>query len=299
MRCHLHEIAAAKLNLALSVGPPDAEHGMHPISSWMVTINLADDLFVTRLEDDSISRYAIGWHAEAKQPSEIDWHVTHDLSVKAHRAIERFTNRRLPVQMKLEKRIPVGGGLGGGSADAAAMLRACNRLFELKLSDDHLRHIAASLGSDVPFLISGGSAIVSGFGHDIEMLPEIPRFHAVLFFSDTSCSTGSVYARFDAQGGGAIRRDAVRATVSNGYFFNDLTEPALEEAPVLRDRMTAIEATAKRPIHVSGSGSTLFLTCDTSLEAGALAAAIQSTHAVSAIQVRPTQPETRPLESID
>lgn len=265
----------------------------------MVTINLVDDLLVTRLEDDSISRYAIGWHAEAKQPTEIDWNVTHDLSVKAHRAIERFTNRRLPIQMKLEKRIPVGGGLGGGSADAAAMLRACNRLFELKLSDDDLRHIAASLGSDVPFLISGGSAIVSGFGNDVEILPEIPRFHAVLFFSDTSCSTGSVYGRFDAQRGGALRQDAVRASVSNGCFFNDLAEAAFEEVPVLRDRMTAIEATAKRPIHVSGSGSTLFLTCDTSLEAGALAAAIQFTHAVSAIQVCPTQPEKQPLKSID
>lgn len=299
MRRHLHESAPAKLNLALSVGPPDAAHGMHPINSWMVTIDLVDDLFVTRLDEDSISRYAIGWHAEARQPSDIDWPVADDLSVKAHRAIERFTNRRLPVQMKLEKRIPVGGGLGGGSSDAAAMLRACNRLFDLELSDDELRHIAASLGSDIPFLIAGGSAIVSGFGDEIELLTEIPDFHAVLFFSDTSCGTEAVYGRFDAQGTAVLRAHAVREAISTGHFFNDLAEPALEEVPALRSHLTAIESTAKRPVYVSGSGSTLFLTCDTDLEAGAIAAAIQATHTVSAIATRPTRLDARPLNSIE
>jgi 4-diphosphocytidyl-2-C-methyl-D-erythritol kinase len=299
MRQHIHETAPAKLNLILSVGPLDGGHGRHPISSWMVTIDLSDDLHVTRLADDSISRYAIRWHDDARRRSDIDWRIEDDLSVAAHRALERFTNRRLPVQMRLEKRIPLGGGLGGGSSDAAAMLRACNRLFALELADEDLRHVAASIGSDVPFLVSGGSAIVGGFGDRIEALDAMPDFCAVLFFPEATCSTAAVYGRFDARGGGLLRADTVRESIASGRFFNDLTEPALEEAPAIQAQLIAIEHTAGRPVHVSGSGSTLFLTCDTSMEAGAIAAAIESTHHLPAIPARPMRIDARQLESID
>ena len=82
--------------------------------------------------------------------------------------MEEHVGRKLPIKMRLEKRIPVGGGLGGGSSNAAAMLRALNELFDLKLSRETLRDIAARLGSDVPFLIDGGSAIVTGLGEQLE-----------------------------------------------------------------------------------------------------------------------------------
>ncbi len=299
MRRHIHETAPAKLNLALSVGPPDDGHGMHPISSWMVTMDLVDDLYVTRLADESISRYAIQWQDDAKRPSDIDWRIIDDLAVRAHQALERFANRQLPVQMRLEKRIPVGGGLGGGSSDAAAMLRACNQLFELHLSDDELRHVAASIGSDVPFLVRGGSALVGGFGDRIELIDNMPDFFAVLCLPEASCSTAAVYGRFDAMGGAALRNDAVLAATESGRFFNELAEPAMQEVPTLRDHQTAIEQTAGRPVHVSGSGSTLYLTCDTSMEAGALAAAIESTHKLPAIPTRPMRIDARQLELIE
>jgi 4-diphosphocytidyl-2-C-methyl-D-erythritol kinase len=299
MRQHIHETAPAKLNLALSVGPPDEGHGLHPISSWMVTLDLFDDLHVTRLADDSISRYAIRWHEDAKRTTDIDWRIGEDLSVRAHQALERFADRCLPVQMRLEKRIPIGGGLGGGSSDAAAMLRACNGLFDLRLSDEELRHIATAVGSDVPFLVRGGSAIVGGVGDHIEPIDDMPDFYAVLCFPDTACSTAAVYGRFDAMGGGALAVDAVRASLQNGHFFNDLAEPAMQEAPQLREQQKAIEATAGRTVHISGSGSTLYLTCDTSMEAGALAAAIESTHNIPAIAAKPARIDARQLESIE
>ena len=110
----------AKLNLALAVGPPRPD-GLHPICSWMTTIDLADELTITRLPPDRLSRYAILWHAEARRPREIDWSITKDLAVRAHLALERHCERALPLQMKLEKRIPLGSGLGGGSS----MRRAC------------------------------------------------------------------------------------------------------------------------------------------------------------------------------
>ena len=136
------KMAPAKLNLALSVGPPNGQ-GLHPICSWMVTVDLSDELLVTRLEPDRLSRYAILWHPEAKRQTEIDWSITTDLAVRAHLALEAHVERRLPVQLKLEKRIPVGGGLGGGSSDAATMLLALNELFELGLSSAELAEIGA------------------------------------------------------------------------------------------------------------------------------------------------------------
>jgi len=299
MRRHLLEAAPAKLNLALSVGPPDSVSGMHPISSWMVTVDFVDDLHVTRLEDGSISRYAIDWHASAPRPSEIDWRLTDDLAVRAHLALERYTARQLPIQLRMEKRIPVGGGLGGGSSNAAAMLRACNRLFDLKLDAKELRHIGALLGSDVPFLIEGGSAIVGGFGERIEPTAAMPQHAAVLVLPDASCATGAVYGHFDAMDGSPLDEAAVRAACGGGRLFNDLGPAAIEEAPDLRRLAAEVKATAGRDVHVSGSGSTLFLVCDTPLEAGALASAITTRHDVPSVPVRPASIEAGCIESTD
>src|SRR5262245_34048259 len=78
--------APAKLNLALSVGPPGVDR-MHPIASWMVTLDLFDELLITRLPEESLSRYAILWHKEARKRSDIDWSITKDLAVRAHLAL--------------------------------------------------------------------------------------------------------------------------------------------------------------------------------------------------------------------
>ena len=80
--------ASAKVNLALSVGGPDAGSGMHPICSWMVTVDFHDDLQVLRLEPGSLSRYAVLWHDDAPVKSDIDWSIRDDLAVRAHLAME-------------------------------------------------------------------------------------------------------------------------------------------------------------------------------------------------------------------
>lgn len=275
-------LAPAKLNLALAVGPPGADR-MHPICSWMVTLDLHDEILITRLPEESLSRYAILWHADALRPSDIDWSITRDLAVRAHVALERAVGRPLPVQMKLEKRIPVGGGLGGGSSDAAAMLRGTNRLFELGLSDDELAAIAAPLGSDVAFLVHGGSAIVEGLGERIDRHLEPPDVHVLLAFPSAACPTGPVYRAFDerlADGRGAFDprrvRELVARRIAPDACFNDLAESACDVAPTLRDDLDDLAALAERPAHVSGSGSTLFVVCDDPLHAEALAATVRS-----------------------
>jgi 4-diphosphocytidyl-2-C-methyl-D-erythritol kinase len=284
--------AAAKLNLALAVGPPRPD-GMHPVCSWMVTVDFHDELEVTRLLPDRFSRYAILWHPDARRTSDIDWSITKDLAVRAHLALERHLGRRLPVQLKLEKRIPVGSGLGGGSADAAAMLHAVNELYELRLSTDELATIGATLGSDVPFLVHGGSAIVEGLGERIARHDQPPELHPVLVLPEASCPTETVYGLFDENEPEPMRADAVRELASGTPGrprpdgpFNDLTRAALRAAPELAELIASISRLAERPAHLSGSGSAIFVLCDDPLHAEFLAGTIEREHGLPAMAVK-------------
>lgn len=294
------ELAPAKLNLALSVGPPDAA-GMHPICSWMVTVDLFDELELRPLPIGSLSRYAVLWHKEARRTSDIDWSIAKDLAVRSHLALQQHVGRELPVQMKLEKRIPVGGGLGGGSSNAAAMLRAANRLFELGLSPDELAGIGATVGSDVPFFVRGGSAIVTGLGDEVTPHEALPDVHAVVVLPEELCPTGRVYGLFDERGGtGGVRSDEVRnlfgergEALSEG-LFNDLAEPAIDAVPALRDYLDELAGIAERPAHVTGSGSGLFVLCDDPLHAEALANVIEQRLNLPAVAVQLYDPAHEP-----
>ena len=291
--------APSKVNLALSVGAPDAG-GMHPIASWMVTTRFGDDLTLKRLPPGTPSRYAIEWHDDARRRTDIDWKISKDLAVRAHRALEERLGRELPVQLRLQKRIPVGGGLGGGSSDAAAMLRALDALFDLRLRPQFLEHLAQPIGSDVPFLVQGGSAIVEGIGERLSPAPG-HRAHLVLAFPDAQCPTGPVYKAFDA-----LRADArldparVRALAEGGATadgpFNDLADAACHIAPRLGEMREDIAALARQTVHVSGSGSTLFLVCDSAVHADMLADAIDSELGIPATSTVTAPP---PVEEVD
>lgn len=290
--------AHAKVNLALAVSPPIASDGprkgWHEIASWFAPIDLHDTLTVTRLEDGRLSAYAIDWAREgtgeagAPRPTPIDWPVTKDLGVRAHLLLEREAGRPLPVRMRAEKRIPVGGGLGGGSSDAAAAMLAVNELFGLGLPIERLRELSRELGSDVAFFLDEASlgdnpprpAFVSGFGDRIERTAPVRgegggSAHAVLVFPEFGCATPAVYRAFDAIDPATLRPSArfderaraasglaARATLSPGdagALFNDLAPAAEAVAPALRDLRDALRRACELEAHVTGSGSTLFL----------------------------------------
>src|ERR1051326_6174555 len=146
--------AYAKVNLALAVGPAlpsgHAHAGMHPVASWMHAIELWDDVEVEPLAGGQ-SRYELSWAPEAPRPSAIDWPLEKDLGVRAHRLMEQLAGRALPLAAKLTKRVPAGAGLGGGSADAAAMMLAVNEAFDLGIPIATLTDASRTLGSDVAF----------------------------------------------------------------------------------------------------------------------------------------------------
>ncbi|HAW95861.1 MAG TPA: 4-(cytidine 5'-diphospho)-2-C-methyl-D-erythritol kinase, partial [Phycisphaerales bacterium] len=277
----IHILAPAKINLALSVGPSGQDR-MHPIASWMITVDLVDEVEIVRRDDPPMSLYGVTWHEDALHKPEIDWPMSSDLAARAHQALEKHVGRTLPVRLKIEKRIPPGSGLGGGSADAAAVLRGVNELFELELSETTLAEIGATIGSDVPFQIHGGSAVVEGLGESVERHERLPEIDAVLILPEARCSTAEVYGWFDDLaeefGEKPMRSDQVRrsadAPLTPETPFNDLADPALRASPILEEMMKAVSELAERPAHITGSGAGFFVLCDESFHAEALAAAI-------------------------
>lgn len=254
----------------------------------MAPVTLADELVLARLGEGSESEHVIEWAADAPRPSAIDWPLEKDLAVRAHRLLEQHVGRALPAAMRLRKRIPVGGGLGGGSSDAAAMLAGLNELFELHLATPALAMLAGVLGSDVAFFLdeapgaTPGSphaprpGIVTGLGEKIERVSRVPG-ELVLIFPPFGCPTGAVYKAFDgpAGAGGAragLRDAQVRQVVAaavaghrinSSQLFNDLAGPAQAVEPRLSAVRVASREALGAPVHVTGSGSTLFAVLET------------------------------------
>lgn len=281
------------MNLTLAVGPVDTADalGRHRICSWMVGVELYDDLTITPLESDRFSRYATIWHRHAARKTEIDWSITTDLAVRAHLLLEKETGRRMPIQLKNEKRIPVGAGLGGGSSDAAGILIGCNQLFDLDLSVEELAALGRRLGSDVPFFLQAQSSIARGLGDEIESAVLLKPMQFVLLIPEFGCDTAAVYASFDALAveSGLSSHDlsgrledaksavvADGATAGNGPInpFNHLTLAAFREQPELRRLRDEISKLIDLPVHMTGSGSTLFAICDSDIHAQFIAEAV-------------------------
>lgn len=284
----------AKVNLALSVGSPRPD-GLHPLASWMVAVNLADSLTLHRL-DAGPSRFdiapAAGSAAPAVHPEgprdpavTVDWPIEQDLAYRAHRLMEKHLGRPLPVHATLLKRIPTGAGLGGGSSDAAGMLAGLNQLFELGLQRDDLLRLAPQLGSDVGFFVGAmlgePSALVAGIGERIEPLPLHEVLNLVLIFPGFGCPTGEVYCALDRSRSKSntpispdesrVRGLASQAPLPPTAPFNDLADPACTVQPQLRRWIDQLNQQMRVPVHVTGSGSTLFLIAPSAIACQALA----------------------------
>lgn len=284
--------APAKINLALSVAAAGPD-GYHPIASWMLALNFTDKITLTKKQTTG-SRFTIRFADDAPAPQPIDWPLEKDLAYRAHQLLEREVGRDLPVDATIEKRIPAGMGLGGGSADAAAMLVGLNELFALHLPESLLMPLAATLGCDVGFSLGAlrghRSALATGLGETLQPLPLNTALHLALILPNFTCPTGAVYKQFDALGSGSSQPDepSVRALTQSALLaddalFNDLAAPAMAVQPRLRDAVAQVRQATGRRVHVTGSGAGMFVLCQTSDDAQATAQHIQQTTHSTAI----------------
>lgn len=298
----VHARAYGKVNLALSVGPPAPPRGYHPIASWFACVDLHDDLTVSRLDPAALSEHRVEWAQDAPRVSPIDWPLEKDLAVRAHRALEAESGRALPVRLLLQKRIPVGGGLGGGSSNAAAMLRAIVALYALAVPEDSLRRVAMKLGSDVAFFLDTSRtpleparpALVEGYGETLHRVEQAPAA-IVLFLPPFGCPTGAVYQAYDRSPctlrttdvRGLIHRAHASGHIDSRGLFNDLTQPACAVEQRMAGVLSTLRASLGTVVHVTGSGSTMFALADDGTHAQSLAK--QALAAVPGLAAVPTR----------
>lgn len=257
--------AHAKINLVLRVGPlrPD---GYHEIDSVLHSIALHDVLSV---EAAGLAAAADPVALEIDPPERLP--VDDNLVMRAARALlqEAAAQGRAvttAVRLRLEKRIPVGAGLGGGSADAAAALQALNAFWGLSLPQARLAALAARLGADVPFCLTGGAARARGYGEALDPLPPLPDWPLVLITFQRGLSTADVYRAFDRLGAPAQARAepalaALRARdlqALAGALGNDLAPVVERLRPEVAEARRALVAAGALGAQVSGSGPTVF-----------------------------------------
>jgi 4-diphosphocytidyl-2-C-methyl-D-erythritol kinase len=248
----------AKVNLELLVGPRRAD-GYHSLSTVFHAVSLYDDVTVAVADEWGVS--VSGPLAEGvPQDGE-------NLAMRAARLVAgRFDVD--PVHISIRKGIPVSGGMAGGSADAAATLVALDHLFELDLDREEVEELAAELGSDVPFLVSGGTAMGSGRGELLAPVLARGTYHWVFALAEGGLSTPAVYAECDRLRGTddvpePVANPALMSALRSGdprelapQLTNDLQEAALVLRPDLCEVLAAgMEYGALGGI-VSGSGPT-------------------------------------------
>jgi len=248
----IKERAPAKVNLVLQVGR-SRKDGLHDICSLFASLELADELTFLASETDG---------DEVNCPGVEGPNLVAD-ALRLFR--ERVDPALPPLEVTIDKRIPVAAGLGGGSADAAAALRAANELAGRPLAADELRALAASVGADVPSQLEPRHALVTGAGERVEPLA-LPAMGLVLVPRDDGLSTADVYREADRIGSTRERLEPARlrelaagplAGLAAGVE-NDLERAALSLRPEIGEPLQALRAAGALAAAVSGSGPTAF-----------------------------------------
>jgi len=252
------QIAAhAKLNLFLRVLAREAD-GFHGLETLLCLISLADRLVAERRETPGVTIEVQG--ADTGPAEE-------NLAVRAARMVLEATGNRFGVHLRLEKRIPVRAGLGGGSSDAAAALDLVNRLAGGAVPRHELLQFAARLGSDVPFFVSGGPlALAWGHGERMLRLPPLPPAPALLVIPAVAIGTPEAYQHLDQARHATGRRGAVALDLTGLASWgqigrlsgNDFESTLFGRHPELRRAFEALAGTHPLVCRMSGSGSALF-----------------------------------------
>ena len=249
----------AKINWTLRV-LGDRPDGYHEIESLVSAVTLYDELAFTSRTD---GRFVLTCDAPNVPTDQ------RNLICRAAALMAADVGQVGGLQCRLTKRIPVGGGLGGGSSNAAAALRALNRLWGLDWSTERLMDAAAKLGSDVPFFLIGGTALIRGRGEQVRPATLPWRGWIVLMLPGLTVATADVYRAWRAEPSSAnddvcVGRngESPAAVRWMSRAYNMLEKPARQVCPALGELIDRAERILDRPIRISGSGSTLFTAYD-------------------------------------
>jgi 4-diphosphocytidyl-2-C-methyl-D-erythritol kinase len=268
--------APAKINLTLEVGRPRAD-GLHPLQSVVMFADIGD--IVEAQDGDGLSLRVAGEFGDELSASD------DNLVLRAARALAAEAGIAANAVLVLEKDLPIASGIGGGSADAAATLRALNELWQIGFNAERLQKIARTLGADVPVCLGGRTAYMTGAGETWNEL-RAPSFAAVLVNPLKPLATTDVYRQFDAMKlGGAFKAaeapdwpNAEIAFAQIAVVGNGLERPARELVPEIGDIITELRADSRtRHAALSGSGATVFALTDEH-HAAALAEQLQRAH---------------------
>lgn len=246
----------AKINLALDT-LYKREDNYHEVKMIMTTIDLADYITVTSLERDQIK---ISSNAYAFFPLN-----TKNLAYRAAKLFKNHFKISAGVEIYVKKQIPVSAGLGGGSSNAAATLKALKELWNVDCTLEELAMLGAKLGSDVPFFIYGGTALATGRGEIIQTIPSIPKCWVILVNPRIHVSTKEIYKNLDLSKKQPVDVEGMLACIEAKDYRgvcekigNTLEDVTMKQYPVVAEIKKKLEKFGADAVLMSGSGSTVF-----------------------------------------
>lgn len=249
---------SAKINIFLRLTGIDSKSSLHFIETLIVPIDFYDTIYISPSDAFSVETNGINEIIPTER----------NIIYKMFKALEIFLNRQLPAfKVIIQKNIPVGAGLGGGSSNGAGFLVFLNSYFKLDLTLEQMTEIASKVGSDIPVFLFNSPAIVSGTGQIVEPLKiNKPGFFLLLIYPDVIVNTGLAYALFDKKkltNSTAMNINTVRKRVNGSLkdwlsvFFNDFEEVVFNEWPLLKDLKLSLDKFGAEKVFMSGSGSSL------------------------------------------
>ncbi|ADU28338.1 4-(cytidine 5'-diphospho)-2-C-methyl-D-erythritol kinase [Evansella cellulosilytica] len=254
---HTHKIikAPAKINLTLDV-IRKRDDGYHDVEMVMTTVDLADRIELTTLEENRIKVDV----NHGFVPSD-----NKNLAYQAAKLLKDKMDVKKGVRIFIDKQIPISAGLAGGSTDAAAVLRGLNELWDLNLSIDELAELGLEIGSDVPFCVHGGTALATGRGETLQFLPTPPPCWVILVKPPMGVSTKEIYQRLNLDQMEHPDTQGMIASINNGDFSGICSrlENVMEKVTfelykdVERVKNSMIQFGADGVV-MSGSGPTVF-----------------------------------------
>ena len=263
----VHTKAPGKINVFLKVGRLE-DDGYHDVAIAYQAVSLYEEVRAWEADDFSVS--VSGTVELSRVPTDAS-----NIAIKAAQLLARHTGYRGGVRLAIDKHVPVTGGMGGGSADAAATLLACDALWGTAVPREEMLELAAQLGADVPFAFTGGTAIGTGRGDQLSPALAKGTFQWVLVLSDFGLSTPEVYRELDrhrdrhaqdifpADSAPSVDADVLQALRAGDphmlaeTLYNDLQAPALHLEPSLAATLELGEENGALAGVISGSGPTV------------------------------------------